>query len=147
MTAVMRHLRSAQRGWPSRPWWPWALALVVAAAALALGATRVDPGPRTVPAVVIENPGGRSVTVVVRSAAERDAGTLALGQVPARRTATFHEVLDLGDEWMVMLSYGPVSAGELRVARHELERGWSVPEAIATHFDRPPWRVDATTGR
>lgn len=142
MTAVMRHLRSAHRIWPPQAWWPRAVALVAVAAALGLGAAWVEPTPATIPAVVVDNPGGRSVTAVVRAADRRDAATLALGQVPAEGRAVFHDVLDLGDEWMVMLSYGPVSAGELRVERGDLEAGWAVPEAVATHFER---RAQAAT--
>jgi hypothetical protein len=142
MTAVMRHLRSAHRAWPPQAWWPRALALVALAVAVALGAAWVEPTPATVPAVVVDNPGGRSVNVVVRAADRRDAPTLALGQVGAGGRGVFHDVLDLGDEWMVMLSYGPVSAGELRVDRGELEAGWAVPDAVATHFDR---RAEAAT--
>jgi hypothetical protein len=37
---------------------------------------------------------------------------------------------------MVMLSYGPVSAGEVRVGRDDLADGWAVPEAVTAHFDR-----------
>lgn len=145
MTAVVRHLRSARRGRAPETWWPWAPGLLVVAAVLAAavaqGAAWLEPHPPTVPAIVLENPGGRSVTVAVRAADDGDASTLALGQVPAGGSAVFHEVLDLGEDWMLMLSYGPVSAGELRVGRRDLEQGWAVPEAVTTHFDqqaRPP---------
>lgn len=134
MTAVMRHLRTGRRGWPPTAWWPRAAAVAAGAALVALTSAWFDAAPSTVPAVVVDNPGGRNVTIAVRSA--DDASTLVLGQVPAGGRAVFHEVLDQGDDWMVMLGYGSVSAGEVRVDREQLEAGWTVPEAVTRHFDR-----------
>jgi hypothetical protein len=108
------------------------LAVVATAALLVVLAVLLPPSPPTLGALSIENTGDRAVVLGVR--AVDDGATLPLGQVPARGGATFHQVLDLGDELMVVLRYGGVSAGEVRVRRDELVDGWRVPEAISAHF-------------
>ncbi len=108
------------------------LAVVATAALLLVLAVLLPPSPPTLGAVSFENTGDQPVVLGVRAVDE--GATLALGQVPARGGATFHQILDLGDELMVVLRYGGVSAGEVRVRRDELVDGWRIPEAISAHF-------------
>ena len=116
------------------PRWARPVAATVAGLLLSAVALTVPASPPTVPALSFENPGRRDVAVSLRGV--DDQVVLSLGQVPAEGRAVFHEVLDLGPEVMVVLRYGGVSAGEVRVLRDDLERGWPVPDAVTTHFGR-----------
>jgi len=94
---------------------------VLAAAVLAAAAIALPASPPTL-TIIVENPGERAVTV----------------RVPSGGRAVFEDVLDSGPEWMVLLQYGAVSAGELRVSRDELRRGWAIPPAVSDHFSSRP---------
>ncbi|MPY92972.1 MAG: hypothetical protein GEV08_07860 [Acidimicrobiia bacterium] len=142
MIAVMRRRRPGAPGTGGAGPGGYLAAVLVGLGLLVGLGVALAPSPGHLRAVVIENPGERAVSVRLRAVDSR--ASLDLGQVPAGGRAVFEEVLDVGPELMVMLRYGGVSAGELRVPRQRLVEGWVVPRAVTEHFDLR--RVGATPG-
>jgi hypothetical protein len=109
------------------------IAVAICAVVLAIVATsgRLEP-PAHVHRLSVTNPTDWYATVAARPAG--GGGWLNLGRVAPRTTATFTDVLDLGDTWELSFTYaGRVAAGAV-VERAVLEDGdWvvTVPDDFA----------------
>jgi hypothetical protein len=117
------------------------LVLAVAAVAVAaLGAIWL------VQAALGGRPSYRAVRVDNRAAlplqvdaVDADGGRLGLGVAEPRAMTTFAEVVDLGDTWTFVVSYGGQEVLRQTVSRQELAaRDWTVqvPEAAAAELVR-----------
>jgi hypothetical protein len=89
-------------------------------------------GPSFVSKITLTNPTPYRVNVEVTGA--EDDGWLDLGTVPREREITVEEVASQGDRWVFRFTSAGVIAGELELARADLERdGWrvNIPAGLA----------------
>lgn len=109
------------------------LAALAAVVATALAAVPLWTAFRPADTVdlTVHNPGRREVHLTVRG--PDDDAVLPVGRVEPDERYRFHEVLDLGDTWVVAFDSAGVPAGELTLTRDELAHAdWTieVPPAV-----------------
>lgn len=88
--------------------------------------------PKLVPRLTVVNPTVYQVHLDLSDT--RRSGHLDLGVVERESTKVLEETIDQGPTWVFSLSYGGVRAGEVVIARSELETyGWkiTIPPEVA----------------
>ena len=124
-----------------RPVLVLAVAAVVVAALGAVWLVQAALGGR--PSYRMVRVDNRTALPLEVDAAGADGGRLGLGVAKPRTTTAFAEVVDLGDSWTLVVSYGGQEVLRQTVSRQELAgRGWTVqvPEAAGAELVRQGYR-------
>jgi hypothetical protein len=130
--ATMARPHAPRRTFPPLP----LIALVVIAALVCAAMAYALRDPDVISRVTIDNRSDVGVNVSVRPT--NGSSALILGTVAPTTTATNHDVLDQGDEWIFSFSAGGVDGGTLRVSRAKLAAdGWrvAIPESVVERLE------------
>lgn len=101
------------------------LAVVVAVVVVVVAIPRLFDSPPLVDRLAVENPTGYDISIEATDGHRR--GWVAVGTAQRATTTTFEEIVDRGDVWIFRFSAQGQDGGELRVARHQLDRDrWHV---------------------
>jgi hypothetical protein len=124
MSSVLNPPRSPSARAPRRT-----VLIAVAVAASALGlllvAQRLLPSAASVRRITVANPTPYHLEIDTTGVGRAHA--IALGPIGREQEKTFDDVIDQGREWIFRFASGGVDAGEIRVAREELNRnGWKI---------------------
>jgi hypothetical protein len=107
------------------------VAVAVACVVVVVGLTALTRGPDFVSRLTVENP--TRLPIEVSIASPGSAGRLNIGSVSPQTTASFDDVVDMGDQWEIRLVANGGAVVTTTVSRAELAAdGWTftIPDRL-----------------